>query len=202
VLVSTVRLFWQSYSLYLIVILIMLALALGQPHSSQWLQFNRSQIDVGEWWRVFSANWVHLSVNHLLGNSLGMVLFAYIAGRYLNNATGVLLLLWCCMWVGTGLYIYADYLQQYVGMSGVLHGLLLVAPFISKYYSHRMAWLFATVIIAKVIWEQLPWYDDMAMYGYIGGRVETNSHLLGTVSGVLFLTAYFGLKRWRKYEHG
>ena len=75
-----------------------------------------------------------------------------------------------------------------------MHGLLLVAPFISKYYSHRMAWLFATVIIAKVIWEQLPWYDDMAMYGYIGGRVETNSHLLGTVSGVLFLTAYFRSK--------
>ncbi|WP_420590375.1 rhombosortase [Bacterioplanoides sp.] len=201
-LASTIQPFWQSYALYLIVILLMLGLGLGQPYSSHWLQFDRMQIDAGQWWRVFSANWVHLSTNHLLGNALGMMLFAYVAGRYLNNRVGVLLLFWCCLWVGTGLYFYADYLQRYVGMSGALHGLLLVAPFISNHYSQRMAWLFAIVIIAKTIWEQLPWYDDMAMQGYIGGRVETNSHLLGTISGILFLMIYAGVKRRRKHEHG
>lgn len=196
-LLSSIRPFWQSYGLYLVIILIMLSLAVAQPYASQWLQFDRSHIDAGQWWRVFSASWVHLSINHLLGNSLGVLLLAYIAGQYLNNRLGVCLLFWCCMWVGVGLYVYADYLQRYVGMSGALHGLLLVAPFISDHYSRRMAWLFAVAIIAKTIWEQLPWYDDMAMHEYIGGRVETNSHLLGTLSGIVFLLVYAGVKRWR-----
>ena len=31
----------------------------------------------------------------------------------------------------------------------------------------------------------------MAMVGMIGGRVEANAHLLGTIAGLLFLLAYY-----------
>ena len=189
---------WSDYSLYLLVAALMLGFGLAQPESSRWLQFDRSLIDQGEYWRLLTANWVHLSANHLTGNLLGMALFAYIAGPYLNNRLGLVLILWCTLWVGVGLYFYAGYLERYVGMSGALHGFLLVAPFVSRFYSARMAWIFAVVIIAKTIWEQTPWYDDMAMQGYIGGRVETNSHLMGTIAGVLFLIAWCWYKKHHK----
>lgn len=172
---------------------LMAALGLLQPWSSDWLAFDRALIGSGhQWWRLFSANWVHLSDNHLLGNLLGMALFAYVAGRDLNNRLGVMLLLWGMLWVGCGLYLFADRLQHYVGMSGALHGFLLVAPFVSRYYSRRMAWLFLLVICCKTAWEQTAWYDDMALVGYIGGRVATQSHLMGTLSGISFLA----MLRW------
>lgn len=185
---SSVADFWRRYSVYLIVIALMAVLGVLQPWSSEWLQFDRARIDQGELWRLLTTNWVHLSTNHLIGNILGMALFAYIAGPYLNNRLGVALLFWCMLFVGVGLYIYAGYLQRYVGMSGALHGFLLVAPFVSAFYSRRMAWVFFVVIVTKTLWEQTAWYDDMALVGYIGGRVETNSHLMGTVAGMLFLT--------------
>jgi rhomboid family GlyGly-CTERM serine protease len=181
----------RDYLFYLLLLIIIVALTLLEPMSSNWLMFDRAAIDEGQVWRLFSAHFVHLSATHMFGNAMGIVLLAYIAGRYLNNSVGLLLLTWCVLVVGLGLYWYADYLQRYVGLSGVLHGLLLVAPFVSKFYSRRIAGCFLVVIVAKVIWEQSTFYDDMAMVGIIGGRVETNAHLLGTIAGLVFLMAYY-----------
>jgi len=181
----------RDYLFYLLLLIIIVVLALYEPISSDWLMFDRAAIDKGQIWRLFSAHFVHLSVTHMFGNAMGIVLLAYIAGRYLNNSLGLLLLTWCMLVVGLGLYWYADYLQRYVGLSGILHGLLLVAPFVSKFYSRRIAGCFLVVIVSKVIWEQSSFYDDMAMVGIIGGRVETNAHLLGTLAGLVFLMAYY-----------
>lgn len=199
----------RDYLLYIFLLATIVLLALAEPLSSQWLMFDRDAINEGQIWRLFSAHFVHLSPAHLLGNALGVVLLAYIAGRSLNNILGTLLLVWCVLVVGLGLYGYANYLQRYVGLSGVLHGLLLVAPFISTFYSRRIAICFLVVIVAKVAWEQSPFYDDMAMAGMIGGRVEANSHLLGVVAGLVFLLVYYGqyylkcyLKRSTEQEKG
>lgn len=182
----------RDYLLYIFLLVTILVFALAEPLSSQWLMFDRDAINDGQVWRLFSAHFVHLSTAHLLGNAMGVVLLAYIAGPSLNNLRGILLLVWCVLVVGIGLYGYADYLQYYVGLSGVLHGLLLVAPFISPFYSRRIAVCFLVVIVAKVIWEQSSYYDDMAMVGWIGGRVEANAHLLGVIAGLVFLLVYYG----------
>lgn len=177
----------REYSAYIGLIIIIAFAAICEPVSSQWLMFDRQQIEQGQLWRLFSAHFVHLSPTHALGNGLGVLMLGYIAGRYLNNAMGLVLFAWCTAWVGIGLYFYAGYLQRYVGLSGVLHGLLIVAPFVSVYYGRGIAWAFFAVIVAKVTWEQTSYYDAMALAETIGGRVEVNSHLLGCVAGILFL---------------
>ncbi|MFT7261849.1 MAG: rhomboid family GlyGly-CTERM serine protease [Glaciecola sp.] len=195
----------RDYLLYIFLLATIVLLALAEPTSSQWLMFDRNAINEGQIWRLFSAHFVHLSPAHLFGNSLGVVLLAYIAGRSLNNLVGILLLTWCLLVVGVGLYVYADYLQRYVGLSGVLHGLLLVAPFTSTFYSRRIAACFLLVIVSKVVWEQSSFYDDMSMVGLIGGRVEANAHLLGAIAGLSFLLVYYAhfyyLKRFVQSEN-
>lgn len=181
----------RDYLLYIFLLVTIVVFALAEPVSSHWLMFDRDAINNGQVWRLFSAHFVHLSMPHLLGNAMGVALLAYIAGRSLNNLVGISLLIWCVLVVGVGLYGYADYLQRYVGLSGVLHGLLLVAPFISPFYSRRMAMCFLLVIVSKVIWEQSSFYDDMAMAGLIGGRVEANAHMLGVLAGLFFLLMYY-----------
>jgi rhomboid family GlyGly-CTERM serine protease len=188
----------RDYLLYIFLLVTIVLLSLAEPMSSQWLMFDRDAINEGQIWRLFSAHFVHLSSAHLLGNALGVVLLAYIAGRSLNNLIGILLLAWCLLVVGIGLYGYASYLERYVGLSGVLHGLLLVAPFLSTLYSRRIATCFLLVIVAKVAWEQSSFYDDMSMVGVIGGRVETNAHLLGVIAGLFFLLAYYAYSYYLK----
>jgi rhomboid family GlyGly-CTERM serine protease len=188
----------RDYLLYSVLLATIVLLGLAEPISSQWLMFDRDAINEGQIWRLFSAHFVHLSPAHLLGNSLGVVLLAYIAGRSLNNLIGILLLAWCVLVVGIGLYGYAVYLERYVGLSGVLHGLLLVAPFVSTFYSRRIAFCFLWVIVSKVAWEQSSYYDDMSMAGLIGGRVEANAHLLGVIAGLLFLLVYYAYSYYSK----
>ncbi len=187
----------RDYTFYIVLLISILVLSFIEPLSSHWLMYDRELITSGQFWRLFSAHFVHLSLTHMLGNAMGLVLLAYIAGKFLNNFLGVVLLLWCVSVVGIGLYFYAEYLQRYVGLSGVLHGLLLAAPFISGYYSRRIAFSFLIIIITKVIWEQSPLYDDMALIGAIGGRVEANAHLLGVIAGMVFLIIYYGYQSWQ-----
>jgi rhomboid family GlyGly-CTERM serine protease len=188
----------RDYLLYSVLLATIVLLGLAEPISSQWLMFDRDAINEGQIWRLFSAHFVHLSAAHLLGNSLGIVLLAYIAGRSLNNLIGILLVTWCVFVVGIGLYGYAGYLEYYVGLSGVLHGLLLVAPFVSTFYSRGIAACFLLIIVSKVAWEQSSFYDDMSMVGVIGGRVEANAHLLGVIAGLLFLLAYYAYSYYLK----
>ncbi len=187
----------RDYLLYIALLLSLLILSCLEPVSSQWLMYDRELITSGQIWRLFSAHFVHLSLPHMAGNAMGLVLLGYIAGKFLNNMLGIILLLWCISVVGTGLYFYADYLQRYVGLSGVLHGLLMVAPFVSGYYSRKVAFSFLIIIVVKVVWEQSPWYDDMALLGTIGGRVEANAHLLGVVAGAIFLLVYCAVRYGR-----
>lgn len=171
--------------------------ALLEPISTQWLQFDRELIGHGEIWRFLSAHWVHASPNHSISNSLGVLLLAYLAGSSLNNRFGLILVVLTTSFVGLCLYLFSRDLNYYVGLSGAQHGLLLVAPFISKQYSLRMATVIGGVILAKTIWEQSPFYDDMAAFDLIGARVAVDSHLFGCIAGLLCLFWMF-YRQWHK----
>lgn len=188
----------RNYVLYALLLATIALLSLTEPWSSEWLGFNREAIEGGQWWRLFSAHFVHLSSLHMLANALGVLLVAYVAGSSLNNGLGIALLLWNVLVVGLGLYFYADYLETYVGLSGVLHGLIIAAPFISPLYSRGTAFFVLLLVVVKVAWEQSPLYDDMAMSEIIGGRVETNAHLLGVLAGMSFLVAYYSVRYFSK----
>ncbi|MDO6682408.1 MULTISPECIES: rhombosortase [unclassified Oceanobacter] len=170
------------------IIAVLLASVL-EPVSSQWLAFDRSDIGQGQWWRLLTCHWVHLSWPHALGNVGGLVLLAVIAAGTVPNRVFVGLLLWCSGVVGLGLMLFAGDLQRYVGLSGVLHGMLMVAPFVALGYSRRMAMLFAGLVVLKVVWEQSPYYSGGAVSEMIGGRVATEAHLLGGIAGGVWLLA-------------
>lgn len=67
---------------------------------------NSAEVSHGQWWRLFTAVWLHADLAHLASNtSIGFVLLGLAMGRY-----------------GTGLGLLAAYLA---GASGNLAGLLL-----------------------------------------------------------------------------
>ena len=102
----------RGYFIYIILLAIGSLLLLLEPYSSEWLRFDREKIAVGEVWRLVTANYVHLSQTHALGNGLGVVLLGYIAGSAFNNKVGLVLLVWSSLVVGVGLYAFADYLYS------------------------------------------------------------------------------------------
>ena len=90
------------------------------------LQFDRAAIGAGQWWRIISGHLVHLSLYHLLLNLCGLALVAYIADHRYPLLT-LIAMFWLLLADGLSLYWFAPDLLIYVGLSGALHGALLIA---------------------------------------------------------------------------
>ncbi len=154
------------------------------PDSGQALRFERGSIQSGQLWRVITGHLIHLGWGHYLMNMLGLLL---ICGIYRHRLTAGITITWllvCAVVVSGGLLLFNPNVHWYVGLSGVLHG-ILVAAAISDLKTHRWESL---VILgftgAKLLWEQLqgsvPGSASVA-----GGQVVVDAHLYGMLGGLL-----------------
>ena len=157
----------------------------------QWLQlvpdfrFDRHLIEAGQLFRLISANFVHLNTLHLLLNMLGLGLVLVFFSGHLKPLQWLILLLISSLAVTVGLYSFNPEIHRYVGLSGVLHGLFIVAAMVEIKRFPVSGWMLFVVLVAKLGWEQL----NGAMPGsesMINGHVMVDSHLYGALSGMFY----------------
>jgi hypothetical protein len=88
--------------------------------------------------------------------------------------------------VNLGLFWFTPGVRWCVGLSGVLHGLMIVGFGGWALQGERYAWGLLAVVVAKMTWEQLggdmPWTEELA-----GGAVIVDAHLWGALGGLGYL---------------
>jgi rhomboid family GlyGly-CTERM serine protease len=156
-----------------------------------WLRFERAPVGAGQWWRLLSAHVVHLSWPHTLMNVAGLLLIGAIAGQSVRPREWWIVTVAGACGISLGLYFLAPSVTWYVGLSGVLHALLMaVALALLAERDWLGLWLIAGVV-AKILYEQLvgalPATQSLA-----GDSVIVQAHLYGAVCGV----AFFGICRF------
>lgn len=165
-------------------------LALLEPISSEWLQYDRLLIRDGQWWRLVTGNMVHLNFSHLLLNMTGLLIAWLFFGAVLTLWEWTLALLLCSLGTGLGLWFLNPELVWYVGLSGTVHGLLYAGALRQLRRGNPEAWLLTILVSLKLTWEQfygpLPGSEATA-----GGTVIVDAHLYGSVAALPFLF------RWR-----
>ncbi len=169
----------------LIFISIFLLLTLGGSDVRHWLRFDRDAILAGEVWRLFTCHWVHLGWTHTLLNSAAMGLVAWLLpkGRVYH---WLLFWLFASAWTSLGVW-FDERTSLYVGASGVLHGVLLLAAWYSAWLDDLRRYLMLIIISGKLIWEQSLWYDDAHLADAIGGYVVVDAHLYGGIAASFIL---------------
>ncbi|HSN18425.1 MAG TPA: rhombosortase [Gammaproteobacteria bacterium] len=168
----------------LVVLLPCLLLAAAGEPARTLLRYDRFAIVHGQPWRLFTCNFVHLGLGHLLEDMAGLVLLwllfeDVLAGWRLPAVTCV-----GALAVGIGLYVGDPQVYWYVGISGALDTLWAVGSARLMLKRDRFGWMLAAILVAKVIYEQafgaLP-FSTVAS----GGEVIVDAHLYGALTGAL-----------------
>ena len=163
------------------------------------LRYERELWHTIEWWRVFSGHFVHLSWVHLALNMAGFWLIAFLYGQEVKPAYLLSAILLIALGTSIGLFIFSPGVIWYVGLSGVLHGLIIIGAL--KNFSDK-PWPSTFILIGiflKIIWEQL-YAEENAMEHLIGGNVIYDAHLYGATSGLMIICIIHTLNLYNSVE--
>ena len=163
--------------------LCLLGLVFGEPIRDQ-LRWERSAVAAGEFYRLLSGHFVHLGVGHTLLNAFGLGLVWLLVGGAFSMLGWIVALGIVIAVIDLGFWFWMPSLGWYVGLSGVLHGLLVAGLIGSLRVRRRESLILGAVIAAKLGYETfvgpLPGSAEAA-----GGAVIVEAHLYGAVGGLL-----------------
>lgn len=169
-------------------------LMLGGDPVTAILRYDRLAVDGGEWWRLFTANLVHLGWWHWLFNVLSLALLIVLCPErpVIREWLSRILLIGIGMCLG--LHLFTPKIENYVGLSGLAYGLLVFGFVRQVVAGDRFAIACLGFIAARIVWEMVigaPQSEEIL----IGGSVVAESHLYGVVAAVIYGLATGAFRR-------
>ncbi len=177
----------DGVAVWIIPILIAAAAALlelGGDSARLLFRFDRPALGSGELWRLLSGHFVHLGSPHLLLNLAGLGLVWALVGARLTALAWLISALIIIASIDVGLWYLRPTLDWYVGLSGLLHGLLIVGMLVGVREAPLESAVMLGAVALKLAYEQwlgpLPGSSESA-----GGPVVVDAHLYGAIGGLL-----------------
>ncbi len=163
--------------------LCLLGLVFGEPLRDQ-LRYERTAISAGEYYRLLTGHFVHLGTGHTLLNAFGLGLVWLLVGGAFSIVGWFAILAVVIAVIDLGFWYLMPSLDWYVGLSGVLHGLLVAGLVGSLRVRRWESLILGAIIAAKLAYETvvgpMPGSVEAA-----GGAVIVEAHLYGAAGGLL-----------------
>lgn len=166
--------------------------------TTELLQYDRQLILQGQWWRLYTGNWVHFGGYHIAMNVLGLAAIAYslfLRRHDLAWWLGVALVPWG---VGICLYYFSADTDIYRGFSAAAYGILILGLLLEWRFNPWIMSIALAVLLGKILYEQMPGYDINYLQSEIGVAVAIDAHLWGVSSGLLLAVAILSWGRFRR----
>lgn len=158
---------------------LVLALQLFGDAAIHLLRYDRTAIAAGEWWRLLTAHLIHLNFHHAVLDLGGLALLWALFARDFRPWAWTVVILITAAAIDCGLWLRDPGVEWYVGVSGVLHGVLAAGAFVRLRKGKFEGWMLTGLLLAKLAYEQLhgalPFAGDMPvivdahLYGALGG---------------------------------
>lgn len=178
----------HSLLVSLVIILAVLAYLFDEQLSNQ-LVYQRDSIAQGELWRILTGHFFHTNYIHLILNLSALLLLWALHGHFYTLKNYSLLFLVSALTCSFGLYLYSPDIQQYVGLSGVLHGIFVFGAIMDILHKDKTGYLLFIGVWLKVAHEQF--YGASAdVASLIEASVAIDAHLWGAIGGLIFSSSY------------
>ena len=161
---------------------LLLLLAVAGHTAVTMLQYERAAIAKGEAWRLLTSHLVHLGFVHAALNAAGLALLWALFFRQYSVRQWLMVGLASVIAIDAGLWLFDSDVEWYVGLSGVLHGVMAAGTAGRLRNGERDGWPFAAVLLAKLAYEQLA--GAMPLSAGVG-TVIVNAHLYGAIGGLV-----------------
>lgn len=170
---------------------ILILLGLAHEWVNPWLRYDREAIEAGQVWRLMTCHLVHLNLWHMAMNLTGFLLCWFFFTDLMTRR-----MLWTWLGVsapvvGLAFFILDPQLGRYVGLSGLLHGLLILLLISGWRGNPILHSVVLAVIGGRMLWEQLPGYDVNYLREVIDGSVYVNAHLYGGIAGLCLAPLFY-----------
>ncbi len=134
----------------IIVSLIVVAIQLFPPSLRQILRYDRAAISEGELWRFITGHLAHLGWSHLAMNVAGLCLVTYIFAPPGKVWVWSAWMFVTAMLTSAGLYFFSPQLSFYVGLSGALHGMIVIGALRWMQHGDFMGLFVLIIVVAKI----------------------------------------------------
>ncbi|WP_254781528.1 rhomboid family intramembrane serine protease [Modestobacter sp. DSM 44400] len=142
------------------------------------LAISPAAVDAGEWWRVVTSAFAHISPVHLVLNMLALLLFGSELERQLGRGRYLTVYLVSALGGAASLQLFGSYYGGVVGASGAIYGLLGAFGVVLVSQKQDLRGLLTLLGINLVV----SFLPGVSLLGHLGGLV------VGAVSaGVLLL---------------
>ena len=174
------------------IVILSFVIAAGGDSAREWLKYDRLAIESGEVWRLLSGHFAHLGWTHLVLNLAGLLLVWALVGSRLSATFWVSVVTFSVAFISASFWFLDENLIWYVGLSGLLHGLLVTGACAGLTRLPGESLVILALVFGKVAYEQLagpmPGSELTS-----GGPVVVDAHLYGAISGVIA-----GLPAWHR----
>jgi rhomboid family GlyGly-CTERM serine protease len=142
-------------------------------------------INQGELWRAFTGHFLHTNGIHLLLNLAALILLWALHGHFYTLKNYSLLFITSALICSTGLFYFSPQIQQYVGLSGVLHGIFVFGAIMDIRHQDKTGYLLFIGVWIKIAHEQFYGASEQVST-LIDANVAIDAHLWGAIGGLLF----------------
>ncbi|WP_416305561.1 rhombosortase [Neptunicella sp. SCSIO 80796] len=154
--------------------------------ANQWFGYDRVLVEQHQYWRLITGNLLHTNLYHLLLNASGLLLLWALHGEYYRTLHYLALFTFCGVICTSGIYLFAEDLRWYVGLSGILHGLLVWGACQDIQHRLKSGWLLLLVVWIKIAYEQFVG-PNAELAKLIEANIATDAHLFGACGGLLWV---------------
>jgi rhomboid family GlyGly-CTERM serine protease len=160
-----------------------LVLAAGGDEWRELGRYDRAALAAGEYWRLVSGQLVHLGWGHLLLNVAALLVIGALLAGVFRTADWLRTAFVSAAAIDAGLWFLEPQVDWYVGLSGVLHGLVAGGAFELGMRRDKFGAILGLAVGAKLVFEQAVGPLPLTA-GPVGGPVIVAAHLYGAAGGL------------------